>query len=179
MWQLICLQLETCLSHQFSLGKCLPERAWGPSCVALAWHWASGSTPYGVTAGYIFVTWVALETLATKPTSHLISQTPCPNALASSPISITAFTSYRTNLSPFTKSCREWDASMWLSQFLGSLVLQLYYFHTYKFHTARAIPSNTLQECWRGISPELGQSLPHSPLLIHPCGRGNSAISDA
>ena len=67
MWQLICLQLETCLSHQFLLGKCLPELAWGPSCVALAWHWASGSTPYGVTAGYIFVTWVALETLATKP----------------------------------------------------------------------------------------------------------------
>ena len=26
--------------------------------------------------------------------------------------SITAFTSYRTNLSPFTKGCREWDAAM-------------------------------------------------------------------
>ena len=26
--------------------------------------------------------------------------------------SITAFTSQRTNLSPFTKGCREWDASM-------------------------------------------------------------------
>ena len=26
--------------------------------------------------------------------------------------SITAFTSLRTNLSPFTKGCREWDASM-------------------------------------------------------------------
>ena len=25
---------------------------------------------------------------------------------------ITAFTSSRTNLSPFTKGCREWDASM-------------------------------------------------------------------
>ena len=25
---------------------------------------------------------------------------------------ITAFTSYRTNLSPFTKGCREWDAAM-------------------------------------------------------------------
>jgi hypothetical protein len=25
---------------------------------------------------------------------------------------ITAFTSLRTNLSPFTKGCREWDASM-------------------------------------------------------------------
>ena len=32
--------------------KCLPELACGLSCVALAWHWASGSTPYGVTAGY-------------------------------------------------------------------------------------------------------------------------------
>ena len=34
--------------------------------------------------------------------------------------SITAFTSWRTNLSPFTKGCREWDASMWLPQFLRS-----------------------------------------------------------
>ena len=25
------VQLETCLSHQFLLGKCLPELAWGPS----------------------------------------------------------------------------------------------------------------------------------------------------
>jgi len=32
---------------------------------------------------------------------------------------ITAFTSRRTNLSPFTKGCRERDASMWLLQFLG------------------------------------------------------------
>jgi len=31
---------------------------------------------------------------------------------------ITAFTSWRTNLSPFTKGCREWDASMWLPEFL-------------------------------------------------------------
>ena len=31
---------------------------------------------------------------------------------------ITAFTSLRTNLSPFTKGCRERDASMWLHQFL-------------------------------------------------------------
>ena len=34
---------------------------------------------------------------------------------------ITAFTSYRTNLSPFTKGCREWDASMWLLQFLRGI----------------------------------------------------------
>ena len=27
-------------------------------------------------------------------------------------LGITAFTSYRTNLSPFTKGCREWDAAM-------------------------------------------------------------------
>ena len=27
-------------------------------------------------------------------------------------LTITAFTSYRTNLSPFTKGCREWDAAM-------------------------------------------------------------------
>ena len=27
-------------------------------------------------------------------------------------LAITAFTSRRTNLSPFTKGCREWDASM-------------------------------------------------------------------
>ena len=26
------------VSHQFLLGKCLPELVWGPSCVALAWH---------------------------------------------------------------------------------------------------------------------------------------------
>ena len=32
---------------------------------------------------------------------------------------ITAFTSGRTNLSPFTKGCRERDASMWLFEFLG------------------------------------------------------------
>ena len=32
--------------------------------------------------------------------------------------SITAFTSLRTNLSPFIKGCREWDASMWLPEFL-------------------------------------------------------------
>ena len=37
---------------------------------------------------------------------------------------ITEFTSQRTNLSPFTKGCREWDASMWLTQFLGSSELQ-------------------------------------------------------
>ena len=52
VWQLICLQLETCLSPQFWLGKCLHELALEPSCVALAWHWASGSTPYGVTERY-------------------------------------------------------------------------------------------------------------------------------
>ena len=46
MWQLICLQLETCLSHQFLLGKCLHELAQKPARVALAWHQASGSTPY-------------------------------------------------------------------------------------------------------------------------------------
>ena len=40
--QLICLQLETCLSRQFLLGKCLPELAWGLSCVGLISHWASG-----------------------------------------------------------------------------------------------------------------------------------------
>ena len=27
---------ETCLSHQFLLGKCFPELAWGPSCVGSA-----------------------------------------------------------------------------------------------------------------------------------------------
>ena len=40
--ELICLQLETCSSRQFLLGKCLPELAWGPSCVGLISHWASG-----------------------------------------------------------------------------------------------------------------------------------------
>ena len=55
MWQLICLQLETCLSHQFLLGKCLHELALELSSVALAWHWASGSTPYGVTERYIYI----------------------------------------------------------------------------------------------------------------------------
>ena len=33
-------------------------------------------------------------------------------------VNITAFTSRRTNLSPFTKGCRERDASMWLPEFL-------------------------------------------------------------
>ena len=37
------------MSHQFLLGKCLLELAQKPSRVALAWHLASGSTPYGVT----------------------------------------------------------------------------------------------------------------------------------
>jgi hypothetical protein len=33
----------------------------------------------------------------------------------------------RTNLSPFTKGCRESDASVWLHQFLGSLDSNQYY----------------------------------------------------
>ena len=40
---------------------------------------------------------------------------------------ITAFTSLRTNLSPFTKGCREWDASMWLPKFLRAFVAQHQY----------------------------------------------------
>ena len=39
-------------------------------------------------------------------------------------ITITAFTSWRTNLSPFTKGCREWDAAMWLSNFCGASLPQ-------------------------------------------------------
>jgi hypothetical protein len=35
--------------------------------------------------------------------------------------SITVFTSSRTNLSPFTKGCRERDTSMWISQFLRGI----------------------------------------------------------
>ena len=34
------------MSHHFLLGKCLHELAQKPSRVALAWHQASGSTPY-------------------------------------------------------------------------------------------------------------------------------------
>jgi hypothetical protein len=42
------------LSHQFLLGTCLPELAWGASRVALAArHWASGSTSYGGTASHM------------------------------------------------------------------------------------------------------------------------------
>ena len=37
------------LVTQFFLGKCPLELAQGPSCVALAWHKARGSTPFGVT----------------------------------------------------------------------------------------------------------------------------------
>ena len=37
------------MSHQFFLGKCPLELAQGPSRVALAWHKARGSTPFGVT----------------------------------------------------------------------------------------------------------------------------------
>ena len=35
----------------FSLGKCALELAQGPSRVALAWHIAGGSSPFGVTVG--------------------------------------------------------------------------------------------------------------------------------
>ncbi len=42
-----------------------------------------------------------------------------PAALARSPI--TALTSWRTHLSPFTKGCREWDASMRLPACLRGL----------------------------------------------------------
>ena len=38
MWQLICLQLETWLSHLFLLGKCCPELAQKLSCVAPELH---------------------------------------------------------------------------------------------------------------------------------------------
>ena len=79
-----------------------------------------------------------LETLAIKPPSTSFPRPliqmlwlppPCPSQrlLHSAPI-----------FSPFTKGCREWDASVWLSQFLGSLVLQLNHFHKYNFHAARA-----------------------------------------
>jgi len=37
------------LSHQFFLGQCPLELAQGPASVALAWHKARGSTPFGVT----------------------------------------------------------------------------------------------------------------------------------
>ena len=37
------------LVTQFFSGKCPLELAQGPSCVALAWHKARGSTPFGVT----------------------------------------------------------------------------------------------------------------------------------
>ena len=43
-WRLACY-------INFLMRRCLPELAWGPSCVAVTWHWASGSTPYGATAG--------------------------------------------------------------------------------------------------------------------------------
>ena len=51
-------------------------------------------------------------------TTQTLDNTPCSalgvktSQMASNPISITAFISQRTNLSPFTKGCREWDASM-------------------------------------------------------------------
>ena len=37
------------MSHQFFLGQCPLELAQGPARVALAWHKARGSTPFGVT----------------------------------------------------------------------------------------------------------------------------------
>ena len=37
------------MSHQFFLGQCPLELAQGPASVALAWHKARGSTPFGVT----------------------------------------------------------------------------------------------------------------------------------
>ena len=46
---MICLQLETCLSQEFFLGRLILELAPGPSSVALALHVAGRSTPLGVT----------------------------------------------------------------------------------------------------------------------------------
>ena len=45
MWPLICLQLETCLSHQFLLGKRFLELAWGPPWALSQWQhtlWGNG-----------------------------------------------------------------------------------------------------------------------------------------
>ena len=67
--------------------KCLPELACGLSCVALAWHWASGSTPYGLTAGYCISllhrwhNWNSCHQTST----HLISQTTCPKCCGFQP----------------------------------------------------------------------------------------------
>ena len=94
----------------FCLGKRALELARRPSRVALAWHTAGSSIPFGVTSlGHVRAT--RLVRLA-----HFEKLMFCRLQLAG----ITAFTSWRTNLSPFTKGCREWDASMWLPQFLRS-----------------------------------------------------------
>ena len=57
---------------------------------------------------------------------------------------ITAFPSQRTNLSPFTKGCRERDASMWLSQIFGEFPLQQY--KHWQFCTVAT--HNTLRKLW-------------------------------
>ena len=46
---------------------------WGPSCFALAWHWASGSTAYGVTPKFMFVRWWPWKLLPpiTQPPHHI------------------------------------------------------------------------------------------------------------
>ena len=94
----------------FCLGKCALELARRPSHVALALHTAGSSIPFGVTT---LDQVCALKVLCSVCTELIVL---CRLQLAG----ITAFTSWRTNLSPFTKGCREWDASMWLPQFLRS-----------------------------------------------------------
>ena len=118
MWQLICLQLETCLSHIFLTGE---VSSWACSetfacCTGMAHRWGQ-HTLWG---NSLFSDPAVLEQ-KTLPHKLLYDmwlvalhcwRLPCS--------SITAFTSWRTNLSPFSKGCREWDASMWLPQFLRS-----------------------------------------------------------
>ncbi len=101
----------------FSAGRRFLELAQGPSSVALAWHTARSSAPFGVT----FEGSARSHERATATTifcnlSGLVDGEVWRKAkrlfVRRQIVDITAFTSYRTNLSPFTKGCREWDASM-------------------------------------------------------------------
>ena len=64
---------------------------------------------------------------------------------ATTDYSITAFTSQRTNLSPFTKGCRERDASMWLTQLGGNLWVPT---NGMKDFESREKKLSTLLMCW-------------------------------
>ena len=103
------LEPEACACRVGQL-VCPPERAW---CLRTAplWHggsfstWARTTCPTERGAGIRYV-WLGLQNVIMD--KRLANEEIKPT----DSIFVAAFTSVRTNLSPFTKGCREWDASM-------------------------------------------------------------------